>query len=268
MGSNLNLKGMNDNNLDISAKEDAGLYFTALSCKDIVFVIKDNLSCKSIGLKVTLSTGQGCIQGHHFTSLGGAFVNVNPNTEGFIVVEFDKSKSLGLEFNLLATPIIVKQDILNNGLKRQLELYKYKASETTLILSDNRSYFSVGDVTNITASNSKKFDGKEVKDFPSQLSFDELANKIDDLSSIDIINLISINWSDTAPFKQTINVTGITENSYPIPSILRSGTDEEKKLQKEQFSFISEGITKEGQIEFICDDDKPTIELHIILKGK
>ena len=93
-------------------------------------------------------------------------------------------------------------------------------------------------------------------------------DKINLINTISKITLLTNNWSDTAPFKQTINVTGITENSYPIGSLVRSGADEQKRLQSEEYCYISETKTTVGQIEFICDNDRPTLDLNLILKGK
>lgn len=158
MSSNLNIKGMNDNNLDIMSKEDAGVYFTALSESDVVFNVKQKLVCTSNGLKITIKSGQGCIQGHHFNSGGDANITVEHNTTGFIAIEFDKSKGIGTEYNLVSVPIIVKEDLLNEGLKRQLELYQYTSNDTTVDLVDNREFYCVDGVTNIKAAKSKDAD--------------------------------------------------------------------------------------------------------------
>ena len=167
MSSSLNIKGMNDNNQDISANEDAGLYYTSLSGSDVVFDIKDNLECYTNGLKIIMKAGQGVIQGHHFSSYGGANLNVNANSKGYIAIEFDKTKGIGMEYSLVSSPIIIKEDLLNNGLKRQLALYQFMATDSSISLVDVRKYYIKNEVTYIKVEDAQKLNGKDASYYAS-----------------------------------------------------------------------------------------------------
>lgn len=83
------------------------------------------------------------------------------------------------------------------------------------------------------------------------------------------ITLTSSRWSSSAPYTQTISVSGMTAEDLPIPLLdvsSASNESEEKQLRK-QFSWLSYYDTASGQITFTAKYKKPTVDLRIDLKG-
>lgn len=83
------------------------------------------------------------------------------------------------------------------------------------------------------------------------------------------ISLTSSGWSSSAPYTQTVSVSGMTAEDLPIPLLdVSSASSEsaEKQLRK-QFSWLSYYDTSSGQITFTAKYKKPTVNLTIDLKG-
>lgn len=78
------------------------------------------------------------------------------------------------------------------------------------------------------------------------------------------ITLTSAGWSDSAPYTQTINVSGVTASMNVIYALDPSATSE---AASEGFGFISTMATGDGTVTFKCNTDKPTVNLPIVLKG-
>ena len=83
------------------------------------------------------------------------------------------------------------------------------------------------------------------------------------------ITLTSSGWSSSAPYTQTVSVSGMTAEDLPIPLLdvsSASSESEENQLRK-QFSWLSYYDTASGQITFTAKYKKPTVDLRIDLKG-
>ena len=83
------------------------------------------------------------------------------------------------------------------------------------------------------------------------------------------ITLTSSRWSSSAPYTQTVSVSGMTAEDLPIPLLdVSSASSEsaEKQLRK-QFSWLSYYDTSSVQITFTAKYKKPTVNLTIDLKG-
>lgn len=82
------------------------------------------------------------------------------------------------------------------------------------------------------------------------------------------ITLPASRWSDTAPYKQKVDVKGIRTYHTPFISVDSNQSRSEQKAQKKQFSkHIDRAITYDGSIEFECEVSKPAIDLKLTLKG-
>ena len=73
-------------------------------------------------------------------------------------------------------------------------------------------------------------------------------------------------WSDTAPYTQTVTVTGLAEDGYPILDLIIStdtttGIDENK-----QWAYITKATTAENTLTVKCYEKKPTVALNFIIK--
>ena len=82
-------------------------------------------------------------------------------------------------------------------------------------------------------------------------------------------NLQAANWSGSAPYTQTVNVSGITANDTPMilmgtPSTQNATT---YKSTKKAYGMIDRAVTGSGTITFYCYSKKPTVAIPIIVKG-
>ena len=78
------------------------------------------------------------------------------------------------------------------------------------------------------------------------------------------ITLTSAGWSSTAPYTQTVNVSGVTAAMNIEYALAPSATTE---AAAEGFGFISTAETGAGTVTFRCNTDKPSANLTVVLKG-
>lgn len=75
-------------------------------------------------------------------------------------------------------------------------------------------------------------------------------------------------WSDTAPYTQTINVTGMPADAKPGWDINTSSTDGATlEALKEARGCIAKIVCTSGQVTAYCGLTKPTIDLPVFFKG-
>lgn len=78
------------------------------------------------------------------------------------------------------------------------------------------------------------------------------------------ITLAVSGWSQVAPYHQDIDVEGMTAAMNVDYALNPSDTSE---ACAEGFGYISSMETMEGKVRFRCNVEKPTVALHIVLKG-
>lgn len=70
-------------------------------------------------------------------------------------------------------------------------------------------------------------------------------------------------WSNSAPFEQSIVIPGIIESDVPHITPVYSTTNTTAIAQKEAWACVSNAIAENGVIRFICFEDKPTATIPI-----
>lgn len=70
-------------------------------------------------------------------------------------------------------------------------------------------------------------------------------------------------WSNSAPFEQSIVIPGIIESDVPHITPVYSTTNTTAIAQKEAWACVSNAIAENGVIRFICFEDKPTTTIPI-----
>lgn len=70
-------------------------------------------------------------------------------------------------------------------------------------------------------------------------------------------------WSNSAPFEQSIVIPGIIESDVPHITPVYSTTNTTAIAQKEAWAYVSNAIAENGVIRFICFEDKPTTTIPI-----
>lgn len=83
------------------------------------------------------------------------------------------------------------------------------------------------------------------------------------------IVLPSSGWSASAPYTQTVQVPGVTEEDTPIIALhLPAGTNYEgEKAAKKAYSCISWVDTGSGTITATCLGKKPATDIQLMIKG-
>lgn len=80
-------------------------------------------------------------------------------------------------------------------------------------------------------------------------------------------NLAIDNWNgDTAPYTQTINMSGITADNSPIIDLIVSDDITLGKEEITQWSYITKATTGENIITFSCYEKKPSITMNFKVK--
>ena len=141
------LKAMADNNVNITAQEDARLY-DYLAGQNADYVIQgvgDSLavSSKTTSLLVTLGSGEAVVQGRHLTNTDstGVQLTLPQNTTAYLVLRLDLSQSLGNELSFISTPSLEDDDLNNAGVVRDLVLYQYITDANGVAtLTDKRNF--------------------------------------------------------------------------------------------------------------------------------
>ena len=81
------------------------------------------------------------------------------------------------------------------------------------------------------------------------------------------VSLPAASWTgDSAPYTQTVTVTGITASTAPILDVSVSDTVADGLEQKKQWGYISKAVTAENSITFSCYEKKPTVDLTVNVK--
>ena len=125
------LKAMADNNVNITAQEDARLYdyLAGQNADYIIQGVGDSMAVSSTttSLLVTLGSGEAVVQGRHLTNTDstGVQLTLPQNTTAYLVLRLDLSQSLGNELSFISTPSLEDDDLNNAGVVRDLVLYQY-----------------------------------------------------------------------------------------------------------------------------------------------
>lgn len=88
-----------------------------------------------------------------------------------------------------------------------------------------------------------------------------LQNEISRLKQINFIVLEQKNWSDTAPYSQSIHVNWITESDNPI-IMLKTEDDNTKKAM----NCITKVDTADGYLTITCDNTKPAVDIPLLVR--
>lgn len=89
--------------------------------------------------------------------------------------------------------------------------------------------------------------------------------KLAAITTIASVTVKAASWSkqSNGTYTQTVSVSNMTANSYPLWYISGTPTAE----QYESFCYISSMTTASGKVTFTCASDVPTVDLTIMIKG-
>ena len=77
--------------------------------------------------------------------------------------------------------------------------------------------------------------------------------------------LVASNWSSSAPYTQTVSVSGVLVSDDPFVDVYLEGISDGTAII-EAWSTVGRVSTTDGSITAYCYEEKPTIDIPIILK--
>lgn len=78
--------------------------------------------------------------------------------------------------------------------------------------------------------------------------------------------LTSSSWSSTAPYTQTVSITGILSTDTPIVDVVLDANTSTAMTQISAWVCVSKIVTSNGSITATCLENKPTTDIPIQLK--
>ena len=73
-------------------------------------------------------------------------------------------------------------------------------------------------------------------------------------------------WSSSAPYTQTVNVTGITADINPRIDIIISDGVSLGIKEEAAFACVTRGVTGDGTLTLYCYEEKPTVDMNIMIE--
>lgn len=73
-------------------------------------------------------------------------------------------------------------------------------------------------------------------------------------------------WSSSAPYTQTVNVTGITADINPRIDIIVSDGVSLGIKEEAAFACVTRGVTGDGTLTLYCYEEKPTVDMNIMIE--
>lgn len=92
---------------------------------------------------------------------------------------------------------------------------------------------------------------------------------IEEIREVRTASVPSSGWSSSAPYTQTIEVEGITEDDEPTISLYLAGSpsSENVKAMNKAYGMLDRAVTAEGTITLYCYNKKPETTYTIAIKG-
>lgn len=77
--------------------------------------------------------------------------------------------------------------------------------------------------------------------------------------------LLYSGWSESAPYKQTIEAD-VTKEDTPHVGMVPNEDVEIAMAQEEAWACVSRGVTADGSITFTCYEDKPEVDINLMIE--
>lgn len=90
-----------------------------------------------------------------------------------------------------------------------------------------------------------------------------------ELRGVKTATISSTAWSSSAPYTQTVNVSGITSSDRPIIALYITGSPSAANVKNmgKSYGYIDRATTGNGTITFYCYNKKPTVNITVSIKG-
>ncbi len=92
---------------------------------------------------------------------------------------------------------------------------------------------------------------------------------INQINHVTEMTLTAAGWSSSAPYTQTVNVSGMVETDRPTVSLyLPDGiTATDVDLQSKAYDCVNRAVSGDGSITVYCYKKKPAVDFQIQMKG-
>lgn len=92
---------------------------------------------------------------------------------------------------------------------------------------------------------------------------------IEEVRNVKTVSVPASGWSSSAPYTQTITVSGITAEDEPVISLYISGSPSavNVKAMNKAYAMLDRAITGAGTITLYCYNKKPVTNYSILIKG-
>lgn len=100
-------------------------------------------------------------------------------------------------------------------------------------------------------------------------SISTLGTNLNKLTITNTLSLAAGSWSSSAPYTQTVNLSRITSNDRPIISMATPSTETAAnyKAMKKAYGYIDKVVSNNGSLTFYCYNNKPTVQIRVLVKG-
>lgn len=124
-------------------------------------------------------------------------------------------------------------------------------------------------IIDISVSNADTLDGFHADYFATvEGTTLEIEAAVEEITRVIEATFLADEWSASAPYTQTVSVTGITENNAPIPLFVDDGNSEpESKAKQKAYGCVSYFDSGDGTVTATCKYRKPETTFTVGLKG-
>lgn len=145
----------------------------------------------------------------------------------------------------MALKTTYKDDIYDGNRKYQ----QISNADGTISLVDQTNYTQEGD----------SFKAEDIN------ATNAAVNRLYDVSNV---TLTAGGWTTSAPYTQTVTVSGMKESDRPEISCTDDLTSKaNKKSRRKEWGKVDRIVTANGQITAYCNFEKPTLDLPLEIKG-
>ena len=98
------------------------------------------------------------------------------------------------------------------------------------------------------------------------MSQDAVTRLVGSVTELYTAILSASDWSSTAPYTQTVNITGILATDTPIVDVVLDSTASTATAQLGAWGNVSKITTADGSITAMCFETMPEVDIPIQLK--
>ncbi len=181
-------------------------------------------------------------QGDIFTSndINATNIEVNKNSQGLVTERNTTNQQISAERSYVDTKIAAERNTTNTQITAERNYVDGKVADINS---------SINSTNNTVSANS---------------------TLIGQIKTVRRFTLTTGGWSGSAPYTQTVTLSGIISADTPIPLIEYPDnvTADQKNQIDKSTNMITSITTNNGSVTVVCKFKKPTINLTIALKGE